>query len=131
MIKQEAEVKELKNCTFQPRVNSRIAGDLSREAREVVRGMEMVERKKKMIEQKKQREIEREKEVFDFVSKYDKRIEQKKNGTVPVPFNLSKGKREKDEMLERFKNEETESFRPQTNFSERKDKIARIIEAYN
>ena len=92
-IRKQNEFEQLKECTFKP--------DTSMAKKSLhlvplgsvdtmVRGMENVYRNKDMQEKKKRDQLLREKEVFDFASRYDERKRQHETHTVPVPFKLSK-----------------------------------------
>mgnify|MGYP006987671333 CR=1 FL=1 len=58
---------------------------------DLVRGIDQVTKRREMIARKKHWQAEREKEVFDYVSKYDSNPIHETH-TVPQPFNLSKVK---------------------------------------
>lgn len=79
---------------------------------------------------KKKKEVEkREKEVFDYAARYDRRS---KSITKPKPFNLSKAPRKfsvrkKKIMKEKDKKEE---FKPCTMESKRKKIVKEFLENY-
>jgi len=89
MERGQAAFKELQDCTFKPRVNQKIEAETEPIADQVVRGIDFVKKKRDLIQKLKQDKAEREKEVFDFVGKYDSNPTHK-SYTVPEPFNLSK-----------------------------------------
>jgi hypothetical protein len=89
------EYERFKECTFKPQTNPTISQEERHSMYESsvnsqVKGMESFLRKKKyekkLLEEKKQRE----REVFDFAGKYDKKKSSRGKRTVPQPFNLSK-----------------------------------------
>lgn len=81
--------KEFKDCTFRPVINQGPQADLNPKVDQVIRGIDAVRKRKELIAKKKQAKAAREKEVFDFVSKYDTNPVHTTH-TVPQPFNLSK-----------------------------------------
>ena len=61
----------MQHCTFRPRTNKKINAETKPQIDKVIKGIDAVRKRKEMIERKKKLKVEREKEVFDFVSKYD------------------------------------------------------------
>ena len=97
-MKGESEFREFKDCTFKPNTNTRIKADIRPQIDSMVRGIDNVKRRKQLIEKRKQEKIEREKEVFDYASRYDSNPAHQSH-TVPQPFNLSKVNRESPSLL--------------------------------
>ena len=101
-LRKQSEFEQLKECTFKPDT-SKAKRSLSKvpigSVDTIVRGMENVYRNKDMQEKKKRDLLLREKEVFDFASRYDERQRQHETHTVPVPFNLSKKPRKFREQV--------------------------------
>lgn len=79
----------MKECTFKPRTNKTIQSDISPKIDTIVKGIDSVKRRRDLIEKRKQEKLEREKEVFDWGSKYDSNPAHQ-SYTIPEPFNLSK-----------------------------------------
>lgn len=83
----------MKECTFFPNTSkSKRTASINKEGsvNSFVRGMETVYKTRDLANQKKLAEAEREKELFDFVGKYNARKLEHETHTVPVPFKLSK-----------------------------------------
>ena len=89
MERGDSEFSRMKECTFKPEINERIEAEITPIADQIVKGIDFVRRKREMIMKMKEDRAEREKEVFDYVSKYDNNPAHK-SYTVPAPFNLSK-----------------------------------------
>lgn len=89
MERGQAVFKELQDCTFKPRLNEKIEAETAPIADQVVRGLDFVKKKRDLALKLRQDKADREKQVFDFVSKYDSNPVHKAY-TVPEPFNLSK-----------------------------------------
>lgn len=85
----ELQFKEFKDCTFKPVTNPKPKADLNPVADQLVRGLASVRKRKELIARKKQEQATREKEVFDYVGKYDTNPVHTTH-TVPQPFKLSK-----------------------------------------
>ena len=91
----QSEYNKLKECTFAPNTKKKISDRsriklYDRAVEDTVRGMEAVHRKRDKVLQKKLEKERREKEVFDFASKYDKNRRRHDSHTIPEPFKLSK-----------------------------------------
>ena len=78
----------MKECTFQPIVVSNPNVDTENKQQEVVSGMEVYLENRDHISKLKADKKNREREVFDFVKKYDE--SDHLGHTVPEPFQLSK-----------------------------------------
>ena len=130
MERGQAAFKEMQDCTFRPRLNEKIEAETAPIADQVVRGIDFVKKKRDLILKLKQEKVEREKEVFDFVARYDSNPTHKAY-PVPEPFNLSKvapphqtpAKFEKPptDMLEQH------PFHPVTNYGLNKKKVDDFI----
>ncbi len=122
--KGESEFKQMKHCTFKPRTNKIIKADINPQIDKVIKGIDAVKRRRDLIARKKREKEEREKEVFDFVSKYDTN-EIHATHTIPQPFNLSKcpTKFHKHPIDPR----DMFPFHPKTNYTEQKKRVEEIL----
>jgi len=80
--KRDQEYEEMKDCTFQPVINTFIGHTESTVVKGLGRHLELQEKKKQLERAKKEREMK----AFDFAEKYDKR---ETRDTIPEPFKLS------------------------------------------
>ncbi|KRX08474.1 hypothetical protein PPERSA_12955 [Pseudocohnilembus persalinus] len=124
-LKQMWEYEQLKECTFQPQINSKQIKGNNIEVKGMDKYMQYRElHKKQIIDQK-----ERESKVFNLEKKYD--ASKRKQKTEPKDFKLSKGnpnklKQLRQELLEKEREECT--FKPQTNYQKDRELINKILE---
>lgn len=134
----KSEYNRLKECTFVPNTCKTYTEEerlrmYNMDLGDKVRGIEQVHRKRDQILKKKMDKEKREKEVFDFASKYDKRG---KSVTKPKPFNLSKAPRKfsqrkkKRELLEKT-DEKLSKRAPSTLESKKKKVIKKFLDNYS
>jgi hypothetical protein len=89
MVKQEQEFTEMQHCLFQPHMISNPEKiDRDTKLDQVVSGVQNYIENKDYAAKLKHDQLIREKQLYDYVSKYDKRDHT--GITVATPFTLSK-----------------------------------------